>query len=74
MKVFEKKIDEILSLMQESDECADFLELLGMNCSKFGTCSNCGDFMKKEFLKEYIPKPDWHWDFAELSEEEEENE
>ena len=74
MKVFEKKIDEIVSLMQESDECADFLELLGMICCNFGTCSNCGDFMKKEFLSEYTPKPDWHWDFAELSEEEEENE
>lgn len=57
---FEKKIDKLIHLIQESNDCAEFLALTGERCNRV-SCYECAEILQKWLLTEYVP-PKINWD------------
>lgn len=57
---FEKNIDKLIYLIQESNDCAEFLALTGERCNQV-SCYECAEILKKWLSTKYVP-PKINWD------------
>ena len=55
----ERNIDKLVGVMQDSNDCSDFLKLAGEQCSKV-SCDECKKILK-EWLLSKCKEPEFDW-------------